>query len=71
VKGVFAQIDQPILVIGLAGVVSISSCTLRVKNFGRTPAKVTEQKVYLIVGQDTEMIPGAEAYEPKNATPES
>jgi hypothetical protein len=59
----FSKIEPPILVERLPGEVRRSYCVVWFKNFGRSPARIVEQKAWLIIGSEPETIPDPKAYE--------
>ncbi|HXN26070.1 MAG TPA: hypothetical protein VN902_03050 [Candidatus Acidoferrales bacterium] len=71
-KSEFSEIEQPMLFARLPGEFRISYCNVWIKNCGRTPARIIEQKIRLVVGRELQAIPDpAIYYEPDAATPEN
>jgi len=66
----FSEVYEPVLVAPLPGEIRKSYCTFKLENFGRSPAKVIEQKVGLFTGIDVESVPDADAYNSDGAFPE-
>lgn len=70
-KDEFSEIESPLLVPRRPGEIRISFCQFWIKNFGRTPARVIEQKIRLVLGRETETIPDAAIYKSQDATAEN
>lgn len=66
----FSDIDRPILITRLPGTVARSFCTFRLKNYGRSPARVIEQKLRLVIGGTENDLPSADPYQPHDAVRE-
>jgi hypothetical protein len=70
-KSEFSEIEQPLLFPKLPGEFRISYCNVWIKNFGRTPAEIIEQKIRLAIGEELQAIPDPAIYESKEATQEN
>lgn len=62
----FSQIENPILISRVAGEYRHSYCIFRLKNFGRSTAKVTEEKLALFHGIELDVIPDATIFDRKD-----
>lgn len=65
----FSEISNPPLFARLPGEYRRSYCTIRIKNFGRSPAQITEMKIWMLIG-GYEDIPDATVYDSQDATKE-
>jgi hypothetical protein len=63
----FSEIDRPLMITRLAGEYRRSFVTFRLRNYGRSPARVIEQKLRMFIGGTEDDIPDIAAYQSAGA----
>jgi hypothetical protein len=64
----FSEIKDPIL--PDAGDMRVASVSFNLKNFGKSPARIIEQKIGLFIGEDSESVPNTYAYDSRGSLQE-
>jgi hypothetical protein len=64
---VYPEIENPILIVRLPGEFRVSYCDFKLKNFGRSPARVIETKLRLVLGDTQNFVPDISLYESKDS----